>query len=242
MNGNSDLTNHQIYPLTYQPLQAEAEIMTEDDEEFNPKTEQRKKSRAKPAKESLVETARQDAHILNEHHDLLVSGSLEKSFEDAFGSGQMGFDLSSSQIAGGFVFDDNFLGASNGFDLAEGLGDELAKELGWEINEIGPIAAWVLSITLPASINLISDHRTDTMDFHDNLDIAMDFTSPSLPFDVQASTDRAPTFSTPKRMPQETSRHVCISTYNLSKIHRMCRVVTRKIRRAHHWLKTEPIP
>jgi len=105
--------------------------MMESDEEFNPKAGQRKKLKAKPAKESLVEMARQNVHILNEHHDLLVSGSLEKSFEDAYGSGQ--FDLSSSQIAGGFVFDDNFLGASDGFDLAGGLADELARELGWEM-------------------------------------------------------------------------------------------------------------
>jgi len=105
--------------------------MMESDEEFNPKAGQRKKLKAKPAKESLVETARQNVHILNEHHDLLVSGFLEKSFEDAYGSGQ--FNLSSSQITGGFVFDDNFLGASDGFDLAGGLADELARELGWEM-------------------------------------------------------------------------------------------------------------
>jgi hypothetical protein len=107
----------------------------DDDDDFNPKAGTKKKAKGKPAKESMVEIARQGVHTLNEHHEHLIPASLEKSFEVTFGSGPGGIDLSSSQIDGGFVFDDNFLGTSDGFDLAGGLGDELAKELGWEINE-----------------------------------------------------------------------------------------------------------
>ena len=78
------------------------------------------------------------------------------------------------------------------------------------------------------------------MDFHstpDNLNIPIDFTSLDLPFDVQSNINRAPAFSTPKRMAHETSAHVCISISPLiiSNFNYMCRVATRRIRRhAHH--------
>jgi hypothetical protein len=108
--------------------------MKTDDDNFDPKAKLKKKIKGNPAKESMIEAGRRDAHILNEHHEHLISGSLDKSFEAQFVSGAAGSDLSPYR-AEGFNPDDNFLGTSDGFDLAEGLGDELAKELGWEINE-----------------------------------------------------------------------------------------------------------
>lgn len=99
------------------------------------KTKSRRREKTKIVKESSMETARKDDYILSEHHDIFCSGSLDKSFEGAIAPGNGTIDLSSSQIGGRFEFEDNFLGTSDGFDLAGGLGDELARELGWEINE-----------------------------------------------------------------------------------------------------------
>lgn len=109
-----------------------------EDEDFDPKAKPKKKDRGKHAKGLMIEMARKNAHTLNEHHDHLLSGSLEKSPEGGFHSGLNGIDLSSSQMDGGFIFEDNFLGTIDGFDLAGGLGDELARELGWEINDAQP--------------------------------------------------------------------------------------------------------
>jgi len=83
------------------------------------------------------------------------------------------------------------------------------------------------------------------MDFHSTADNPIDFTSPNLPRDVQSSIDRAPAFSTPKRMAHEMSAHVCSSTSALiiSSFHYIHRTATRRIRRrAYHQLRTEPIP
>jgi len=45
-------------------------------------------------------------------------------------NGSGGVDPSSSQVEGGFEFDDNLFPASDGLDVGGGLGDELARELG----------------------------------------------------------------------------------------------------------------
>lgn len=62
-------------------------------------------------------------HTLDEHNDFFTS-----SFDASFGAdGVGGLGPSSSQA--GVGLDDNFL---DGFDIAGGIGDELAKELGEE--------------------------------------------------------------------------------------------------------------
>ncbi|KAF9453831.1 hypothetical protein P691DRAFT_771123 [Macrolepiota fuliginosa MF-IS2] len=130
----------------------EEELATGDDREFDPKAGKKKKDRAKPAKESMMEAARKEMHTLNEHHDHLLFGSLEKSVEGGLDSRSGGIDISSSQMDGGFIFEDNFLGPSDGFDLAGGLCDELAKELGWEINETQPdVLNHAMDLDVPAT-------------------------------------------------------------------------------------------
>jgi meiotic recombination protein REC8 len=66
-------------------------------------------------------------YTLKEHHDHLLSVPFDASF-----TGNDAIDISSSQLDGGFGFDDNFFfgGDSDGLDLGGGIGDELARELG----------------------------------------------------------------------------------------------------------------
>jgi hypothetical protein len=107
-----------------------------DDGEFDPKNKGKRKEKAKRPKASVIETARQDKHTLNEHHEHLLSASFDNSVEGAISFAPAGIDISSSQAGRDFMFDADFnFGLSDGFDLAGDLGDELAKELGWEINE-----------------------------------------------------------------------------------------------------------
>lgn len=112
----------------------EEQRITGSDEDFDPKAKP-KKDKGKIPKNSTMEVARREAHTLNEHHEHLLLDSLDMPPEGSFHSGPGGIDLSSSQVDGGFVFEDNFFGPSDGLDLVGGLADELARELGWEINE-----------------------------------------------------------------------------------------------------------
>lgn len=122
------------HPLIYY-IFVEGQLTADDDEDFDPKTKQKKKDKEKHLKNSITEMARREAHTLNEHHEHLLMDSLEKSIEGSFRSGQGGIDLSSSQVDGNFVFEDNFFGPPDGLDFVGGLADELARELGWKINE-----------------------------------------------------------------------------------------------------------
>lgn len=74
---------------------------------------------------SLAENPRADIHTLNENHDHLLSASFDVSLN---GSGAL--PPTSSQFDEGFGFDDNFFDGLDGMDVG-GIGDELAKELGW---------------------------------------------------------------------------------------------------------------
>ncbi|KAF7784305.1 hypothetical protein Agabi119p4_470 [Agaricus bisporus var. burnettii] len=104
-------------------------ITNEDDDDFDPKAQRVK---IKRTEDSAVGLARKDEHTLKDHHDhdTFIPGSLGETFNSA-----NGMDLSSSQFEGRFDFEDNFLAISDGYDLAEGLGDELAVELGWAVGE-----------------------------------------------------------------------------------------------------------
>ncbi|THV04964.1 hypothetical protein K435DRAFT_961677 [Dendrothele bispora CBS 962.96] len=83
-------------------------------------------SKAKKPDSTLAEDVRADMCTLKEHHDHLLSNSLDLSFQGSGG----GLDVSSSQ-QGDVGFQpagDNFFLDDLGIDL--GLGDELARELG----------------------------------------------------------------------------------------------------------------
>ncbi len=116
----------------------EGQPIADSDEDFDPKSKSKKKDKGKISKNSIMEIARRETHTLNEHHEHLLLDSFENSAERSSHSRLGGIDLSSSQIDGGFIFEDNFFGLSDGLDLVGGLADELARELGWEINDSQP--------------------------------------------------------------------------------------------------------
>ena len=103
--------------------------MDEGDDEFNPidKT----KGRNKPTLSKVVlptEVLRKENHTLEEHHEHFLSASFDLSFiNNSHGMG----NLPSSQAAAAF---DDFFPFSDGIDLGEGLGDDLAREIGWAVS------------------------------------------------------------------------------------------------------------
>lgn len=77
-----------------------------------------------------AETIQQDMHTLNEYHEHLLSASFDMSLNGR------GVEPSSSQVEQAFDLNDNFFALSDGIDIGEGLGDELAKELGWSFSPV----------------------------------------------------------------------------------------------------------
>lgn len=101
--------------------------MSEDDE-FDPTG--KTKGRTKPSSKVALptEVLRKENHTLEEHHEHLLSASFDLSFNhSSHGIG----DLSSSHTAAAF---DNFFPFSDGIDLGDGLGDDLAREIGWALS------------------------------------------------------------------------------------------------------------
>ncbi|KAJ7492632.1 Rec8 like protein-domain-containing protein [Mycena latifolia] len=96
----------------------------ETDDEFDPKAKSKKSSRKNKVLQPPAEDLRADNYTLKEHHDHLLSNSFDLSFD------ANSMDPSSSQMEGGFALDDIFLAASDALDIGEGLGEDLAKELG----------------------------------------------------------------------------------------------------------------
>ncbi|KAK7064240.1 RNA cytidine acetyltransferase [Favolaschia claudopus] len=95
----------------------------ESEDEFDPKSKSQKSKRKNKASQP-AEEPRADQYTLQEHHDHLLSNSLDLSFNGN------NIDPSSSQNGGGFVLDEDiFLAGPDGLDIG-GLGDDLAKELG----------------------------------------------------------------------------------------------------------------
>jgi hypothetical protein len=109
----------------------------ESEDEFDPKAKSKKSSRKNKAPQP-AEEPRADRYTLQEHHDHLLSNSFDLSF-----SGN-GVDPLSSQN-GGFALDDIFLAATDGLDIGEGLGDDLAKELGEGWGVFPDNAEWAMS-------------------------------------------------------------------------------------------------
>ncbi|KAH6917396.1 Rec8 like protein-domain-containing protein [Coprinopsis sp. MPI-PUGE-AT-0042] len=111
-----------------------------DDDAFNPKgTRKAKATRKRPASTQPIETGRQDAHTLDEHYEHLLTNSFEGSFTGQLpGLAGSGADFSSQAEPaidfGGFDFSD----AMDGGDVLGGLGDELAREIGWASPEKRP--------------------------------------------------------------------------------------------------------
>ncbi|KAH7910942.1 Rec8 like protein-domain-containing protein [Hygrophoropsis aurantiaca] len=97
----------------------------ESGDEYDPKNKKTKgKGKGKQSTVSALENVRANPHTLNENHEFLLTSSFDASF------GGDGANNPSSSQAEGFGFNDNFFGAFEDLDLGEGLGDELARELG----------------------------------------------------------------------------------------------------------------
>ncbi|TRM60286.1 Rec8 like protein-domain-containing protein [Schizophyllum amplum] len=94
--------------------------MDVDDDDYDPKAGRKGKGKGAAAVPEH-ETVRADKHMLQEHHDHLLSASYDFSFS--------GPDNTSSQADNAFILNEDIFGAPDAFDLG-GLGDELARELG----------------------------------------------------------------------------------------------------------------
>ncbi|KAF8807392.1 hypothetical protein BYT27DRAFT_7099303 [Phlegmacium glaucopus] len=106
-------------------------LLEDDDGDFDPETQNKKRSKASAKAAPKAETARKETHTLDEHHDHLLSASYEVSFSQL---GPPGAECpSSSQVDAPF---ENFFPFSDGLDLGEGLGDDLARELGWGVSPV----------------------------------------------------------------------------------------------------------
>lgn len=103
------------------------------DDDYNPHTARSKrKSKTSVVPPASAEVARANAHTLDEHHEFLLSTSLDASFAGS------AIAVPSSSHPGGFAFQDSFFGAFGGLDLNEGIGDDLVRELGegWGVSPI----------------------------------------------------------------------------------------------------------
>lgn len=106
-----------------------SDSMLEDvDADFDPNSDKKKRAKAHPKVVPQVEIVRKEAHTLDENHEYLLSASFDLSFTQDAGQAPR---TSSSQADVAF---DNFLPLSDGLDFADGLGDDLARELGWGLS------------------------------------------------------------------------------------------------------------
>ncbi|EDR15587.1 uncharacterized protein LACBIDRAFT_300643 [Laccaria bicolor S238N-H82] len=103
-----------------------------------------------------AETIQQDMHTLDEYHEHLLSASFDMSFNGR------GVEPSSSQVEQAFDMNDNFFVLSDGIDIGEGLGDELAKELGWSFSPV-------------KTAQVENDNVANQLLTQDNLNFDMDF-------------------------------------------------------------------
>jgi hypothetical protein len=107
-------------------------LLSEDDDGvFDPETQNKRRAKASSKVAPKVETARRETHTLDEHHDHLLSASYELSFSQPGPLGAEG--PSSSQLEASY---ENFFPFFDGLDLGDGLGDDLARELGWDVSPV----------------------------------------------------------------------------------------------------------
>ena len=106
-------------------------LLEDDDGDFDPETQNKRRAEASAKVAPRVETARKETHTLDEHHDHLLSASYELSFSQPGPLGAEG--PSSSQVEASF---EDFFPFLDGLDLGEGLGDDLARELGWDVSPV----------------------------------------------------------------------------------------------------------
>ncbi|KAF4623751.1 hypothetical protein D9613_001795 [Agrocybe pediades] len=100
-------------------------IIEETDDDFDPNAKSKGKPKAgKKALPPATETMRKEQHTLDEHHEHLLSASFDLSFN----ANVPGQGPSSSQMDDAPF--DNFFPFTDGLDIGEGLGDDLARELG----------------------------------------------------------------------------------------------------------------
>jgi meiotic recombination protein REC8, fungi type len=127
------LTHHlladRIWTLLTDTTTKDDDLLLEDDDDFDPETQKKRRSKASAKVAPGAETARKETHTLDEHYDHLLSASYELSFSQPGPPGAEG--PSSSQVEVPF---ENFFPFSDGLDLADGLGDDLARELGWGVS------------------------------------------------------------------------------------------------------------
>jgi meiotic recombination protein REC8 len=103
-----------------------------DDDDFDPNQKKKKRSKTVSKDAPELEAVRKEAHILDEHHEHILSASYDLSFNGS--SRDAGLDPSTVGDPG---FDNFF---SDGLEDAGGygmeLGEDLARELGWGISPV----------------------------------------------------------------------------------------------------------
>ncbi|KDR84977.1 hypothetical protein GALMADRAFT_131737 [Galerina marginata CBS 339.88] len=137
-----------------------SDTILEDDDgdlELNDRKKKRTKINLKAA--PPPEALRKEAHTLDEHHEHLLSYSFDLSIT----SNAPGPGVSSSQPDVGF---DNFFPFSDGLGVGDGLGDDLARELGWAVSP-------VKSVTNNRAMNV--EQRDLQFDNEEGFDVDMDF-------------------------------------------------------------------
>ncbi|KAJ7038216.1 Rec8 like protein-domain-containing protein [Mycena alexandri] len=155
----------------------------ETDDEFNPKSKSKKPNRKNKDKAPQpAEDPRADLYTLKEHHDHLLSNSFDVSFN--------GNDPSSSQAGGGYASDDIFLAASDALDIGDGLGDDLAKELG---------EGWGIFLDDANNMQLENPAQNETPDIPMDLDFGLDPPFDAGPEDMPRSRSESVVPSTPRK-------------------------------------------
>jgi hypothetical protein len=117
--------------ITTDAVTRDNDFLSEDDGIFDPETQNKRRAKASAKVAPRAEVARKETHTLDEHHDHLLSASYELSFSQPGPLGAEG--PSSSQLEASY---ENFFPFFDGLDLGDGLGDDLARELGWDVSPV----------------------------------------------------------------------------------------------------------
>ena len=118
-------------PITERRSVDEEDENEGSDDDFDPTCKKPKsKGKQKQKEPPLSATAEHGRalHTLEEHHNHLLTAAFDGSLTGSVQGGP-GFAASSSQVDGGFGFDDNLFALPDGMGGAD-IGDELAQELG----------------------------------------------------------------------------------------------------------------